>query len=170
MEMPTNRRDQLVMGLSICALILLVANIATFVKQRFLDTDSTIHHTYVVSGTSSDAVTLFGGQGHEWHVKHRHDNEVWSVGEDIDRKRRHRARYKWRLHADHVDQVHADEVDALIEEARRAARAIEMDLGLQEMPRLHLDSIDGAVEIEESQDETGRHTYRIVVKPDSDSR
>lgn len=208
MDMPTNRRDQIVMGLSICALILLVANIATFVKQRFLDSETEVHHSYVISGTSPNAIAVFSGQGHghehehEWHVEHIDGNQVWSVGDDIDRElaqlsaeleaklshdlmrareaysraedegRRHRkrARYKWRMHGDHVDGEHAVEVDALIEEARKAALEIEMNLGLDEMPRLHLESLDGEVEVVESQDEAGRHRYRIVVKPDSDNR
>lgn len=201
MEMPDNRRDRLVMGLSICALILLVANIATFVKQRFFD-DQEVHHAFFVSEMGSHGNAFFEAHdgGHEWHVSHADGNEIWSItSEDTDclrekaarfneelqaqlrdrevaigrahddhrRTFRKRARYAWRLHGDHVDGDQDAEVEALLEEARRAARNLEMDLGLQEMPRLQLESIGDKVDVVESQDEAGRNSYRIVIKSDS---
>ncbi len=175
MEMPANRRDQLVMGLSICALILLVANIATFVKQRFFEDQPEAHHAFVVSGMGSQGNAVFDAAGadHDWNVSHVDGNEIWAInGGDVEclrrRVMRKRARFAWRLHGDHVDGDRDAEIEALLEEARRAARNLEMDLGLEEMPRLHIESLGDGVDVIESQDEAGRHRYRIVVKPDSE--
>jgi hypothetical protein len=203
MDMPDNRRDRLVMGLSICALILLVANIATFVKQRFFEEQHDVHHAFVVSGIDAhdNAQCDDHAAGHQWHVNHNDGNEVWSIRtENLDclrekakrmneeirgqlrtremamgrardehrRATRKRGRYVWRLHGDHVDGDHDGEVEALLEEARRAARNLELDLGLEEMPRLEIESLHNGVDVIESQDEAGRHTYRIVIKPDSE--
>ncbi|MFT4603816.1 MAG: hypothetical protein ACI9W4_000532 [Rhodothermales bacterium] len=177
MEMPAERRERLVMGLSICALILLVANIATFVKQKFFEDQHEAHHAYVISGMGSEGNVFVEAEGanHEWHVTRTDGNEVWAIQGDNrrvrnDRRRavKKRARFAWRLHGDHVDGSQDAEVEMLLEEARRAARSLELDLGLKEMPRLHIESMGSGVNVIESQDEAGRHTYRIVVKPDSE--
>ncbi|MBO6576666.1 MAG: hypothetical protein JJ896_13640 [Rhodothermales bacterium] len=179
MEFPTNRRDQIVMGLSICALILFMANIASFVKQRFFEDRHTVHHAFQVQGL---------GQSGGWDVHvHEGDGNYWSEDNcDDDRKRYHehflveklqnharhqRGRFAWRFEDGDVTRIEVDEaelvdIDRLLEEARRAARNIERDLDF-EAPRLHVESLfDGDVEVLESQDETGRHRYRIVVRPD----
>ena len=205
MEMPENRRDQLVMGLSICALILLVANIATFVKQRFLEDQHEVHHAFVVSGVGSNGSSLCGEAqaDHQWHVNHENGNEIWAItDQDVEclreradrfneeiqahlrtremaigrardghrRLDRRRARFAWRLHGDHVDGSQDQDVDRLLEEALEAAESLERQLGLDEieMPRLQVESLGDKVDVIESQDEAGRHRYRIVVKPNSD--
>lgn len=120
MEFPENRREQIVMGLSICALILFLANLATFVKQRFLQDEHQVHHAFVASGIHAGEAA--GEVHHEWHAQGLSGGDTaWTLGEDIDcqikrvqerverlerdgltRDEERVARYAWRIKRDVV--------------------------------------------------------------------
>ena len=184
MEFPTNRRDQIVMGLSICALILFMANIATFVKQRFLEDNP--RHAVMIAELEAAAHGDHAEHAWEAHALGQ-GNTAWVISGDDCRKKRHRhvreirrererryreqaARYAWRIEGEELRRSELEEDEAelerMLEDARRAARELELKLGI-EAPRLKAESLQGVdVEVVESQDETGRHRYRVVVRPD----
>jgi hypothetical protein len=87
MEFPTQRRDQIVMGLSIFALILFMANMATFLKQKFFDGNSEARHAFVVSGTNHGGTIHLHADGddgdHTWEMHQLGNGDVsWSVTGD----------------------------------------------------------------------------------------
>lgn len=212
------------MGLSIFALILFMANMATFIKQKFFDSSSEGHHAFVISGTNHAGtihVHSDGDQGdHTWEMHQLDNGDVaWSVSgnetllhmdelkmhfgeagmrfddarlrEELGRMkvelglnrddirntvrntiRGRRGRFQWKHHVGQMSVSESssewDSGDLMqqLREATEAAAKIERDLGLTSDPVMLMETVEGeGIEVTESQDESGRHTYKVVVRP-----
>jgi hypothetical protein len=193
MEFPASRRDRLVMGLSIGALILFIANIATFVKQRFFDGHAQAEHAFVVSGTTdSGVVRLDGTVGkHAWRVRElAGGNQGWSVTSDkldceLQRLEEEMNELELSLGLGDAGQIRT-EIEVLTDGQRRhrymlKTRGMAERLSSRMRTRRHRDleraqaeyeessavhesQADQEIKVEETEDDTGRKSYRVVVR------
>ncbi len=128
------------MGLSIGALILFIANIATFVKQHFFDSQAEAEHAFVVSEINRGGVVHFEGTvgKHAWRLHQLDDgNQSWAITSDLDseleRLERELARLEESLGMEevekalHVFEVHRSEPSrhGVEARARRARQMVE---------------------------------------------
>lgn len=167
MEFPATKRDRLIMGLSIGALILFLANIATFVKQRFFDDRVAMEHTFVVSDDLGLREEHFqrrverlhkmrrglrhqAPSGHAWvHRDLGNGSAVWVIEDDQVRTELDRIRAE-------LDQLEGNLSDEAREKMERArALLVEARAGVEEAT---------STEVLETQSESGRRQYRIVVR------